>query len=150
MANKTAKPRSSTNKGASAGSSRGANGPRSQGSSRSGSRGSSGRGGAASRGARTGPVSQSTNARSDSGPRPAPTTAAPASKEVTLPAQIVVRDLAEEMQVSPIELIKALMNAGIMANINQVLDHDTAAIIAEEMGYTIVVPEKPAEPEVAV
>ena len=60
----------------------------------------------------------------------------------------MVRDLAEEMQVSPIELIKALMNAGIMANINQVLDHDTAAIIAEEMGYTIVVPEKPAEPEV--
>jgi translation initiation factor IF-2 len=59
-----------------------------------------------------------------------------------------VRDLAEEMRVSPIELIKALMNAGIMANINQVLDHDTAAIIAEEMGYAVVEPAKPEEPEV--
>jgi len=60
-----------------------------------------------------------------------------------------VRDLADSMQVSPIELIKALMTAGIMANINQVLDHDTAAIVAEEMGYTVVEPPKPVEPEVA-
>jgi len=71
------------------------------------------------------------------------------AKEITLPAQIVVRDLADSMQVSPIELIKALMTAGIMANINQVLDHDTAAIVAEEMGYTVVEPPKPVEPEVA-
>ncbi len=53
------------------------------------------------------------------------------------------------MHVSPIELIKALMNAGIMANINQVLDHDTASIIAEEMGYAILEPVKPATPEVS-
>jgi translation initiation factor IF-2 len=57
-----------------------------------------------------------------------------------------VRDLADLMGCSPIELIKALMNAGVMANINQQLDSDTATIVAEDMGYTIVEPKEP-EPE---
>ena len=60
--------------------------------------------------------------------------------EIELPTQIIVRDLAELMGVTSIDLIKALMTAGIMANINQVLDHDTAAIVAEDMGFTIVEP----------
>ena len=63
------------------------------------------------------------------------------SSALVLPAHITVRDLAEMMGKSPIELIKALMNAGMMANINQVLDHDTAEIVAEDMGYTIQQPE---------
>jgi translation initiation factor IF-2 len=57
-----------------------------------------------------------------------------------------VRELAELMHCSPIDLIKELMNAGVMANINQQLDHDTATIVAEEMGYQIVEPQAP-EPE---
>ncbi|NLG28926.1 MAG: translation initiation factor IF-2, partial [Chloroflexi bacterium] len=57
-----------------------------------------------------------------------------------------MRDLADLMGCSPIELIKALMNAGVMANINQQLDSDTATIVAEDMGYTIVEPKEP-EPE---
>ncbi|OGO06593.1 MAG: translation initiation factor IF-2 [Chloroflexi bacterium RBG_13_56_8] len=69
------------------------------------------------------------------------------SKELELPGQITVRDLANAMSVSPIELIKQLMNAGIMANINQQLDHDTAVIVAEDMGYTVIEPAPP-EPEV--
>ncbi len=68
-------------------------------------------------------------------------------KELELPEQIIVRELAELMGVSPIELIKNLMNAGIMANINQVLDNDTATIVAEDMGFTIAEPQEP-EPEV--
>ena len=39
------------------------------------------------------------------------------------------------MQTSPIEVIKTLMANGVMANINQQIDFDTAAIVASEMGY---------------
>ena len=54
---------------------------------------------------------------------------------VEIPDFIVVRELANLMAVSPIDVIKELMNAGVMANINQQIDYDTAAIIAEEMGF---------------
>jgi len=67
-------------------------------------------------------------------------------REIELPEQITVRDLANEMGCSPIELIKQLMNAGVMANINQQIDHDTAAIVAEDMGY-VVKELKPPEEE---
>jgi len=71
------------------------------------------------------------------------------SSALLIPAHITVRDLAEMMGKSPIELIKALMNAGMMANINQVLDHDTAEIVAEDMGYEIAQPEEIKIEEVA-
>lgn len=58
--------------------------------------------------------------------------------QIELPAFITVRDLAEEMGVSPIDVVKELMSNGIMANINQEIDFDTAAIVAEEMGFTAV------------
>lgn len=57
------------------------------------------------------------------------------SKTIEIPASIVVRDLAKKIQVSPIEVIKTLMANGVMANINQPIDFDTAAIVAAEMGY---------------
>jgi len=63
---------------------------------------------------------------------------------VEIPDVIVVRELANLMQVSPIDVIKELMNAGVMANINQQIDYDTAAIIAEEMGFE---PRPMAPPE---
>jgi len=72
--------------------------------------------------------------------------AQPQVREIELPEQITVRDLANEMGCSPIELIKQLMNAGVMANINQQIDHDTAAIVAEDMGY-VVKELKPPEEE---
>ncbi len=56
-------------------------------------------------------------------------------KVVELPASITVRDLAERIQTSPIEIIKQLMANGVMANINQEIDFDTAAIVVEEFGY---------------
>ncbi len=68
-------------------------------------------------------------------------------KELELPEQITVRDLADEMGCSPIELIKQLMNEGVMANINQQIDYDTAAIVAEDMGYKVK-ELRPPEPEV--
>ena len=70
-------------------------------------------------------------------------------KVVEIPDFIVVRELANLMEASPIDVIKELMNAGVMANINQQIDYDTAAIIAEEMGFE---PRRLAPPdeEVAV
>ena len=57
------------------------------------------------------------------------------SKSIELPASLTVRELALTMEASPIEVIKALMANGVMANINQQIDFDTAAIVASEMGY---------------
>lgn len=56
-------------------------------------------------------------------------------KTVQVPSSLTVRELATLMSVSPIDVIKELMNNGIMANINQVLDYDTAAIVVQEMGF---------------
>lgn len=75
-------------------------------------------------------------------------------KTVEVPATITVRDLAKLMSTSPIEIIKELMNNGIMANINQLIDFDTAAIIGGELGYEVVPPhveeEKPQQVEKAL
>ncbi len=56
-------------------------------------------------------------------------------KAIVIPDFLTVRELADLMEVSPIDVIKELMNNGILANINQQIDHDTAAIVAEEMGF---------------
>ncbi|MEZ4510639.1 MAG: translation initiation factor IF-2 [Chloroflexota bacterium] len=57
---------------------------------------------------------------------------------IELPDFVTVRELATIMNVSPINVIKELMGNGIMANINQQIDFDTAAIVAEEMGFEAV------------
>ncbi len=61
----------------------------------------------------------------------------PTSNEVELPPYITVRELGQLIGRSPIDIIKALMNLGVMAHINQTLDFDTAAIVVEEMGFTV-------------
>ena len=58
-------------------------------------------------------------------------------KTIELPHTVTVRDLARAIEVSPIEVIKNLMANGVMANINQQIDFDTAAIVAGEMGYEV-------------
>jgi translation initiation factor IF-2 len=57
-------------------------------------------------------------------------------KIIDLPDFLTVRELAQIIAESPIAVIKELMNNGIMANINQQIDFDTAAIVCEEFGYT--------------
>lgn len=57
------------------------------------------------------------------------------AKQIELPVSITVRDLAQSLDASPIEIIKTLMANGMMANINQEIDFDTAAIVSSEMGY---------------
>lgn len=58
-------------------------------------------------------------------------------KHIELPASISVRQLAETIQASPIDIIKTLMANGVMANINQQIDFDTAAVVASEMGFEV-------------
>ncbi|MBR1375002.1 MAG: translation initiation factor IF-2 [Cardiobacteriaceae bacterium] len=63
---------------------------------------------------------------------------APISREVRIPETITVKDLAEKMSVKAGELIKTIMKLGQMVTINQLLDQDTAALVAEEMGHKYV------------
>ncbi|GMV35078.1 MAG: translation initiation factor IF-2 [Chloroflexi bacterium] len=57
---------------------------------------------------------------------------------IELPASVVVRDLAQKIEKSPIDLIKKLMTNGVMATINQAVDYDTAAIVVAEYGFEAV------------
>jgi len=54
---------------------------------------------------------------------------------VRLPQAIVVGDLAEALGVTPVDVIKELMKNGVMATINQVVDFDTAAVVAADLGF---------------
>jgi len=56
-------------------------------------------------------------------------------KVIELPITLTVRDLAERIEASPIDVIKQLMANGVMANINQQIDFDTAAIVVSEFGF---------------
>ncbi|NTU55127.1 MAG: GTP-binding protein, partial [Anaerolineales bacterium] len=58
--------------------------------------------------------------------------------KIELPGSIVVRDLAQKIGKSPIDLIKKLMSNGVMATINQSVDFDTAAIVVGEYGFEAV------------
>ena len=63
-----------------------------------------------------------------------PEASAPA-KTLDIPATVVVRDLAELLHTTPIEVIKELMKQGVMASINQSVSYDAAAIVASQMGF---------------
>jgi len=61
---------------------------------------------------------------------------APVKREVSIPETITVAELAQKIAVKGSEVIKTLMNMGVMATINQPLDQDTAVLVVEEMGHT--------------
>lgn len=56
-------------------------------------------------------------------------------REVLIPETLTVAQLAEKMSVKATEVIRALIKMGAMATINQVIDQDTASLVAEEMGH---------------
>lgn len=75
------------------------------------------------------------------------------TKIIELPVSITVRELAQTLEASPIEVIKTLMANGMMANINQEIDFDTAAIVSAEMGFEalpVQVEEEEVQDEVEV
>jgi len=57
--------------------------------------------------------------------------------KVIIPDEITVSELAQRLKVTAAEVIKRLMLLGVMANINQVIDFDTASLIAEELGAQV-------------
>src|SRR2546426_1578056 len=58
-------------------------------------------------------------------------------RRAVLPPTLSVKDLAEKLGVSPVEVIKKLKASKILATINQVIDFATAEIVADELGYTV-------------
>ncbi len=58
-------------------------------------------------------------------------------REVTIPEAITIADLANRMAERSVDVIKLLMKQGQMATINDVIDADTAQLIAEELGHTV-------------
>jgi translation initiation factor IF-2 len=65
-------------------------------------------------------------------------------RQVILPVRLTVKQLAELLGTSPIEIIKGLMRNGIMASVNQAIDYDDAAKLASNLGY-----EPVEQPEIA-
>ncbi len=61
-----------------------------------------------------------------------------AKQVVAIGETIVVSELASKMSVKATEVIKVMMKMGAMATINQVIDQETAALVAEEMGHKVV------------
>ncbi|WP_023604113.1 translation initiation factor IF-2 [Aliivibrio logei] len=61
-----------------------------------------------------------------------------AKQDVAIGETIVVSELANKMSVKATEVIKVMMKMGAMATINQVIDQETAALVAEEMGHKVV------------
>jgi translation initiation factor IF-2 len=58
-------------------------------------------------------------------------------REVVLPETISVQELANRMAERSGDVVKSLMKMGVMATINQMIDADTAELIAAEMGHTV-------------
>ena len=74
---------------------------------------------------------------------------APIVREVEIPESIKVSELAQRMSVKSVEVIKAMMTLGSIVTINQTIDQETAAIVAEEMGHkTKMLKENAMEEEI--
>ncbi len=66
--------------------------------------------------------------------RPAPVKEKPTGP-ISLPPQIVVKDLADLLDVSATEVIRTLIKHSIFANINEVVDYEKASLVAQDIGY---------------
>ncbi len=62
---------------------------------------------------------------------------APVVRDVEVGDTIVVAELAQKLAVKAPEVIKALMKLGVFVTINQSIEHDTAVLVAEELGHSV-------------
>ena len=67
---------------------------------------------------------------------------APQMRDVAVGDTILVSELASKMAVKGADVVKALFKMGVMATINQVIDHDTAVLVVEELGHKAVKAEE--------
>ncbi len=63
---------------------------------------------------------------------------APIVRDVAIGETITVADLAQKMALKGGDVVKALFKMGVMATINMSIDHDTAALVTEELGHNVV------------
>jgi translation initiation factor IF-2 len=70
--------------------------------------------------------------------------AAPVKHDVQIGETITVGELAQRMAVKANEVIKVMMNMGVMATINQPIDQDTAVLVVEELGHNPVLVKESA------
>ena len=67
-------------------------------------------------------------------------------KSIELPEIITVKEFASKLQVAVTNVMAILLKNGILANINEQIDFETATIIAEDLGYSAVPETKKTEP----
>ena len=79
---------------------------------------------------------------------PAVAVAEPAASVVTLPKTIAVGELARALDVSVVDVIRGLVNMGVMASINQTVDFETATLVANELGFETRAEEEAPAPVV--
>ncbi|MBD9368875.1 translation initiation factor IF-2 [Xanthomonas sp. XNM01] len=63
---------------------------------------------------------------------------APVVREVAIGDTITVADLAQKLALKGGDVVKAMFKMGVMATITQTIDHDTAALVTEELGHKVV------------
>lgn len=68
-------------------------------------------------------------------------------KTIQIPAQITVKDLADKMELPLADLLKKLMENGIMSSMNEMLDFETAYLISEELGFKVELDKKTSSEE---
>jgi translation initiation factor IF-2 len=66
---------------------------------------------------------------------------APVVHEIAVGESIDVADLAQKLAVKGADIVKTLFKMGVMVTINQAVDHDTAVLVAEELGHKVVAAE---------
>lgn len=111
-------------------------GQRSQGGQRGAQQQSGGRFGGKQRGQQPQGRDRRQNGRRGAAPAPQQ----PIKKQpvhATIPDEITVGELASRLKVTAAEVIKRLMMMGVMATVNQVVDFDTAALVADELGAEV-------------
>ncbi|MEC7880724.1 MAG: translation initiation factor IF-2 [Chloroflexota bacterium] len=62
-------------------------------------------------------------------------------KLLDLPKQLTAGDLSEIMDISPAEVIKELMRHGVMVNINEIVEFESAVLVAHEFGFKVLKPK---------
>src|SRR3954463_11807849 len=60
---------------------------------------------------------------------------------IELPGTITVKELADLLSVNVADIIRELIKSGIFATINQLIDRDTASLVASELGYEVAEPQ---------
>ncbi len=84
------------------------------------------------------PRRQVEQSRSGAGPHGFERPTAPVVREVEIGDAITVADLAQKLAMKGGDVVKALFKMGVMATINQSIDHDTAVLVTEELGHKAV------------